>query len=87
MTDSPLLDQLAAYRLEQDLSFEQLATQMNEQGYFVRPRALHLMLTKRLRTRPHDRTLHKVKQFLARVDPHGTVSSGKKKTRRRSAAA
>jgi hypothetical protein len=67
MTDNALIEQLATYRLEQDLSFEELAAQMGDAGYPVRGRALHLLLTKRLRTAPRDRTLYKIKQFLART--------------------
>ena len=68
MTANALLAQLATYRLEHDLSFEQLSTQMGEAGYPVRPRALHLMLTQRLRSSPHDRTLYKVQRFLERIN-------------------
>lgn len=67
MTDKTLLGQLATYRLEHDLSFEELAGQFTEAGYPMRARALHLMLTNRLRTKPHDRTLFKVQRFLERL--------------------
>jgi hypothetical protein len=64
MTDNPLIARLATYRLEHDLSFEQLAALMEDAGYPMRARALHLLLTKRLRTSPRDRTLYKIQRFL-----------------------
>lgn len=78
MTDNALLAQLATYRLEHDLSFEQLSAQMKQAGYLIRARALHLMLTQRLRTAPHDRTIYKVQRFLERVN-----RTGAKQRRRR----
>ena len=67
MTDIALIDQLATYRLEHDLSFEELAVLMTDAGYPLRARALHLLLTKRVRTAPRDRTLYKIKRFLERA--------------------
>jgi len=64
MTDNPMLLRLAAYRLEHDLSFEELAAQMDEAGYPVRARSLHLALTNRLQTAPRERTLYKIAQFV-----------------------
>lgn len=66
MTDNPI-QALATYRLEHDLSFDQLANRMAEAGYAMRGRALHLLLTNRLRSQPRDRTLYKIRQFLASV--------------------
>jgi hypothetical protein len=80
MTDSTLIEQLATYRLERDLSFEQLSAEMGKAGYAIRARALHLILTNRLRTEPHDRTLYKVRRFLEQVRPT------KRRTREGSAA-
>ena len=67
MTDIPLIAQLATYRLEHDLSFEQLAVLMGDAGYPMRARALHLLLTKRVRTSPRDRTLYKIQRFLEKA--------------------
>jgi hypothetical protein len=77
MTDNAV-QALATYRLEHDLSFDQLAAQMSGAGYAIRARALHLLLTNRVRTQPRERTIYKIRQFLANVaDP--------KKPRRRAA--
>lgn len=67
MTDKTLVAQLATYRLEHDLSFEGLSAEFSEAGYPINARALHLILTNRLRTKPHDRTLFKVQRFLERL--------------------
>jgi hypothetical protein len=67
MTDKSVIEQLAEYRLEQDISFEQLAVRMAAVGYPMRPRALHLLLTNRVRTEPRDRTLYKIRRFLEQV--------------------
>lgn len=67
MTDSPL-ERLAAYRLANDLTFEQLAEQMGAAGFAVPARALHLALTSRLKTKPRDRTLYKISEFLKVLD-------------------
>jgi hypothetical protein len=64
MTDNPFLLRLAAYRLEHDLSFEQLADEMKQAGFPVRARSLHLALTNRLQTKPRERTLYKIQQFV-----------------------
>jgi hypothetical protein len=69
MTDKALIERLATYRLERDLSFEQLSAEMDKAGYAIRARSLHLMLTHRLRTEPLDRTLYKVRRFLEQVRP------------------
>jgi hypothetical protein len=69
MTDKTFIEQLATYRLERDLTFEQLSAEMGKAGYAIRARSLHLMLTHRLRTEPHDRTLYKVRRFLEHVRP------------------
>lgn len=67
MTDSPL-ERLAAYRLANDLTFEQLAEQMGAADFAVPARALHLALTSRLKTKPRDRTLYKISEFLKVLD-------------------
>lgn len=72
MTDTALIEQLATYRLEHDLSFEQLAAEMDDAGCPVRSRALHLLLTKRVRTAPRDRTLYKIRRFLESRPPQST---------------
>ncbi len=64
MTDT--LTRLATYRLAKDLTFQQLADQMAAAGWAMRPRSLHLSLTKR--TKPRDRTLYKMAQFLASLE-------------------
>lgn len=76
MTDNPI-QALATYRLEHDLSFDRLADQMAAAGYGMRGRALHLLLTNRLRSHPRERTLYKIQQFLA------SVAVSKRRPRRR----
>ena len=68
MTDKSVIEQLATFRLEHDLSFEQLAVRMAAVGYPMRPRALHLLLTNRIRTEPRDRTLYKIQRFLEQAN-------------------
>jgi len=68
MGTHPLLGRLAAYRLEHDLSYDRLAAAMTQAGYPMKGRALHLVLTNRVRTAPHDRTLYKITQFLTGED-------------------
>jgi hypothetical protein len=58
------VDRLAIYRLEHDLTWDQLADEMRAAGYPVAARALHNGLTHRLRRAPTDRTLYKIRRFL-----------------------
>jgi hypothetical protein len=59
--------QLAAYRLEHGLTVPALAAEMEDAGLPVLKRALHLIVTGRLKTRPRDTTLYKIAQFVARL--------------------
>ena len=84
MTDTPkrtplTLRRLATYRLERDLTFQQLADEMAAAGYAMRPRSLHLTLTNR--TKPRDRTLYKMAQFLASRDVVGVSLTPRRRQR------
>jgi hypothetical protein len=81
ITHHPMLLRLAAYRLEHDLSYTELAEQMDAAGYPVRARSLHLALTNRLQTAPRERTLYKIAQFVTTT----TVRRRKTKRTRRAA--
>lgn len=67
MVTHPMVLRLAAYRLEQDLTFAALAAEITAAGYPLKERALHLVLTDRVRTVPTERTLYKITQFLETV--------------------
>lgn len=58
------VEALARYRLEEDLSFEQLADRMQAAGFKIRMRSLHLALTGRLRYGPRERMLFKYARFV-----------------------
>lgn len=77
------LQRLATYRLANDLTFEALAEQMESAGFFVPARALHLALTARLKTKPRERTLYKIAQFLKTLDE---PTAGRPARRRQPAA-
>lgn len=75
----PLLTEVKALnelRLERDLSFADLAGQMETAGYAVGGRTLHQIL--RGQGTPNERTLYKIRKFLASV---------RRSSRRRSGAA
>ena len=67
MFTDPRIERLRAYRLEEDISYDELAQRMNRAGYAIRVRALHLALTGRLRTLPRERTLYKISQFVEHI--------------------
>jgi hypothetical protein len=85
MTDNNLIQALATYRLEHDLSFDQLANEMVDAGYGMRGRALHLLLTNRLRSHPRERTLYKIQQFLAGVGAKRNRNPRRRRTSRSAA--
>jgi hypothetical protein len=58
------LKALDAYRLTHDLSFRALETEMIAAGCPVGSRALHALLREKRGT-PSERTLYKVRRFLA----------------------
>jgi hypothetical protein len=87
MTDNPHVLRLAAYRLERDLSFVQLAAQMAEAGYPIRARSLHNVLTDRLQTEPLERNLYKIKQFVGTVVRDWERAHGRRRRERKPAAA
>jgi hypothetical protein len=63
----PELAELDAYRLDHDLTWDQLAQEMAKADLPMSPRTLH-HLVKRAHpdTKPLDRTLHKIRVFLAK---------------------
>lgn len=73
------LDRLAAYRLENGLTFEALAARMRAVECPVPARALNSALTHRLATQPRELTRYRIRRFLASLDVP-------RKRRRRSAA-
>ncbi len=86
MTPQHALDRLAAYRLEQDLSFDRLSARMTSAGCPVKTRALHLALNGRLQTLPHARTLYKIVKFLDGLDSVALVRQPRKHTAKKRAA-
>jgi hypothetical protein len=87
MNDNPDLTRLAAYRLERDLTYDELAAQMKTAGYPVRARSLHLALTARLQTQPRERTLYKIAQFVATLKPRKPRAKTARRPRRTGAPA
>ena len=79
MSDRQVLQALAAYRDEHNLSFDALAEQMAAHGVGVRGRLLHLALTGRLKTQPYARTMFRLRRFAMAV--------ARRKARRRRVAA
>lgn len=67
MLTDPRIERLKLYRLQADLSYEQLALQMRAAGFQIRTRALHLALTGRLQTSPRETTLYKYGAFVERM--------------------
>jgi len=72
MLDPTTIDRLATYRLRRNLTFQQLADEMAAKGYPMRPRVLHLALTRRHSRAPLDRTLYKLEQFLVAAEASET---------------
>ena len=68
MTDNPYVSRLARYRLEHDLSYQQLAAEMRDAGCPVHARSLHWALTGRLQRQPLDRTLFKIQRFVEQLE-------------------
>jgi hypothetical protein len=66
----PELETLRDYRLDENLTWEQLSAQMSAVGWFVSAAALfrHIELHAKDRRGPHQRTLHKVRKFLETVE-------------------
>ena len=64
----PDVARLAQYRLERDLSFDQLAAAMQAAGFNVKSRGLANVLQGRLKESPRDRMLYKIHAFLAMVE-------------------
>ncbi len=86
-TEATALARLAAYRLEQDLTYDQLSDEMTKAGYPVKSRSLHFALTNRLKNGPVDRTAYKIEQFVVRVVDVRGGRKTTKKTRRDEARA
>lgn len=59
------IERLCRYRLERDLTFEQLADEMTEAGYPLKARALHNTLSGHVSQR--ERTRFKIGEFAARI--------------------
>lgn len=68
LMEPDVLDRLADYRLEHNLTFGQLADKMRAAGYAVGTLALHRALTKKLRTKPRDRTMFRYRRFLEHLE-------------------
>ena len=67
----PELAELNAYRLEKDWSFEQLTTAMRRAKIEMSPRTLHYLIRRApVDSKPLDRTVHKLRKFLAHVRVH-----------------
>jgi hypothetical protein len=66
----PELEQLNAIRLDRDWSIPKLAAAMGKAGYPVSARTLHYLLTGIGTHQPYDRTLHKIRNYLARNAQH-----------------
>ena len=64
----PDVARLAQYRLERDLSFDQLAAAMQAAGFNVKSRGLANVLQGRLKESPRDRMLYKIRTFLALLE-------------------
>jgi len=77
---TPALARLATYRLEHDLTFEELADEMKASGYPLIARTL-ARLTNGLQRKPLDRTLFKIDRFIATLDD----ANGHKPKRRKKA--
>lgn len=58
---------LDRYRLERDLTFEDLAAEMTAAGFSMKTRTLHLALRGRRAAR--DRTRFKIREFVAQHAP------------------
>jgi hypothetical protein len=67
MSEAPALVRLAAYRLENDLTYIQLSDEMARAGYPVKARSLHFAITNRLKHGPLERTAYKIEQFVTQV--------------------
>lgn len=57
------LDQLDELRLEKNWSYRGLAEDMRRVGFYVNGKTLQSLL--KYRPKPYDRTLHRVRQYLA----------------------
>lgn len=64
----PELAKLDAIRLDRDWSMRELAIAMDRHGCGISPRTLHYLLREHTTTaKPFDRTLHKIRVYLAHV--------------------
>lgn len=57
---------LEAYRLEHDLTYQQLADEMTAAGYVIGRGTIHLLITGK--HKPLARTLYKVRKFLGLIE-------------------
>jgi hypothetical protein len=63
----PELAELDAYRLDHDLTWAQLAAEMAKADLPMSPRTLHYLVKRApVDAKPLDRTLHKIRVFLAK---------------------
>jgi hypothetical protein len=76
------LDRLEAIRLDQDWSYRELAADMRRARIVVSDKTLQSLLRYRPK-RPYDRTLHKIRKYLAAFaelhPPQTTTSSSKRR--------
>ena len=63
---------LVTYRLEEDLSYSELAARMSEHGCSMPMRTLYYILKSRLVTKGRDRTLYKIAKFIRLMDAQTT---------------
>lgn len=81
-TDSDPVATLAAYRLEHDLTFDELAAELAAARCAVPARVLHLALTRRLKTRPRETTLYKLRKFVDGIGRRRRPVAARKRRRR-----
>jgi hypothetical protein len=84
----PELEALGQYRLDHDLTWVQLSSEMREHDAYVAPSALHKHVEAHAKDRrgPYKRTLHKVRKFLKAKDAapaaaHAASNGGASKSR------
>jgi len=79
----PRLRALARYRLEADLSYVQLAAQIQQAGFDIRMRSLFNALTGRLRNGPRERTLYKLQCFVEQMQAKRALAEKRRRQRQR----
>lgn len=80
----PEVARLAEYRLDHDLTFEQLAAEMQAHGLNIKMRALQNALTGRTEA-PLHRTMRKIQKFLEVMEQQERQKAERQKARKGSA--